>query len=206
MQLDRVEDLYGDRGDRWCALARQVCKKPEAVEAFREDVVNPATPFMRAIQNELNSPAKPLIPAPWSIKRAIRRKRENTITEILVATGTPQENVELRFCLQRAADGEYTIRCTIPNRSPQTGRTVEVADLSMAEPGTAATTVSQCTVLADRSADDRELLLATLDRYKFRFCVVTSAAGRDPKVWLVGVNQFSYDELTKSETTDAGEL
>src|ERR1019366_4700552 len=130
MQLDRVEDLYGDRGDRWCALARQVCKKPEAVEAFREDVVNPATPFMRAIQNELNSPAKPLIPAPWSIKRAIRRKRENTITEILVATGTPQENVELRFCLQRAADGEYTIRCTIPNRSPQTGRTVEVADLS----------------------------------------------------------------------------
>jgi len=123
--------------------------------------------------------------------------------EIVIETGTIEYSVELRFCLSRPQEGAYAIRFKHfvgIHRPPETRRTVEVVDLSPHDGMTPISGLNPCRVLAERSDEDRELLLSKLAPYRFRFCVVTTASGRHARMWLVGINQFSHDELNVDGT------
>ena len=196
MPLEAVEDLYGDHGDNWRAIAREVCRKHDARLILKNQPDDPANRFLCAVRNELDSPATPSIPAPSPIVRAIRRLGEMASVEIVIVTDT---GMELRFCPNRPQEGAYTdyfMHIMDIHHAPGTGRTVEVADLSPHEGVTPLSGLSRCRVLAERSAEDGELLLSKLAPYRFGFCVVTLASGQHARVWLVGINQFSHDELT----------
>ena len=195
MPIEVVKDLYGDRGDHMRGPARAFCRTQDARQFLKNYPVDPANSLLCAIRNELESPAKPLIPTPLPIVQAIRRFAEPPNVEIVIKTDTSIEHWELRFCPNRPQDGAYT-NYSVPIHHPaRTGHTVEVIDVLPLEGATSLSVLSQSQVLAEHTAEDRELLLSKLAPYRFRFGVVTSAIGRQLKVWLVGINQFSHDEL-----------
>src|ERR1039458_1142967 len=106
MPLEVAEDPYGDRGDYMRAVARQICKNGRAREFLEKHHDDPANLLLRAIRNELESPATPLISDSLPIKRAIRRVAEMANVEIIIETTT---GMELHFCPNWPQAGAYTL-------------------------------------------------------------------------------------------------